>query len=56
MIYPKLMSPNTVGFSDDRFIFGLTQLAGRVHRHGAILVGREAAMSLGNTIETGPAA
>ena len=27
--------PNTVGFSDDRFIAGLTQLAERVHRHGA---------------------
>ncbi|MBT4522239.1 MAG: effector protein, partial [Halieaceae bacterium] len=27
--------PNTVGFSEDRFIDGLTQLAQRVHRHGA---------------------
>jgi len=27
--------PNTVGFSEDRFLPGLTQLAERVHRHGA---------------------
>jgi 2,4-dienoyl-CoA reductase-like NADH-dependent reductase (Old Yellow Enzyme family)/NADPH-dependent 2,4-dienoyl-CoA reductase/sulfur reductase-like enzyme len=27
--------PNMVGFSEDRFMPGLTQLAARVHRHGA---------------------
>jgi 2,4-dienoyl-CoA reductase (NADPH2) len=27
--------PNTVGFSEDRFLPGLSELASRVHRHGA---------------------
>ena len=27
--------PNTVGFSEDRFIPGLSELADRIHRHGA---------------------
>jgi 2,4-dienoyl-CoA reductase (NADPH2) len=27
--------PNTIGFSEDRFIPGLTELAERMHRHGA---------------------
>jgi 2,4-dienoyl-CoA reductase-like NADH-dependent reductase (Old Yellow Enzyme family)/NADPH-dependent 2,4-dienoyl-CoA reductase/sulfur reductase-like enzyme len=30
--------PNTVAFSRDEFIPGLTELAGRVHRHGAKIV------------------
>ena len=30
--------PNTVGFSEDRFLPGLTDLTGRVHRHGAKIV------------------
>ena len=30
--------PNTVAFSDDKFLPGLTQLAQRVHRHGAKIV------------------
>jgi 2,4-dienoyl-CoA reductase (NADPH2) len=30
--------PNTIGFSDDRFIPGLRELTGRVHAHGARIV------------------
>lgn len=30
--------PNTVAFSDDRFIPGLRELTSRVHRHGAKIV------------------
>ncbi len=30
--------PNTVAFSEDRFLPGLTELADRVHRHGAKIV------------------
>ncbi|MEZ5501886.1 MAG: NADH:flavin oxidoreductase [Halioglobus sp.] len=30
--------PNTLGFSDDRFIPGLSELTRRVHRHGARIV------------------
>ena len=30
--------PNTIAFSDDRFIPGLSELTGRMHRHGAKVV------------------
>ena len=30
--------PNTVGFSEDRFVPGLTELSRRVHAHGAKIV------------------